>query len=63
MISLAACDTSKDESKDPGIALNINVAELIDLWFQMVVSFGSSSSKAATASRVKCVQPSSDLVA
>lgn len=62
MIRLAACDTSKVESKDPGIALNINVAELIELLFQMVVSFGSSSSKAATASQVKCVQPSSDLV-
>jgi len=54
MIRLAACDTSKDESKDPGIALNINVAESIELLFQMVVSFGSRSSKAATASRVKC---------
>jgi len=46
-----------------GIALNLNVAESIELWFQNVVRFGSGSSKAATASRVKCVQPSSDLVA
>jgi len=63
MLCPAQCDTSKDESKDPGIALIINVAESTELWFQMVVRFGSSSSKAATASLVKCVQPSSDLVA
>jgi len=45
MVCPAQCDTSKDESKDPGIALIINVAETTELWFQMVVSLAAAAVK------------------